>query len=140
MTDRHGTPPEAAISHIPWKEGCRTGLPIIDGQPRVQLTLLNEVVDLIAEVAPAEEAAAVLHRLCAYALTRFSLHDGLENHQLEHAAFISRVLGFNQRCAPEDPAFLEAIHVFLRDGYAHPILEVDLRCVSARRQAGMVTA
>lgn len=134
------------MAHIPWKERYRTGIAEIDDQHLALLAILNEVVDMATEAAPAEEAATILHRLCEYALTHFNLeeslmtqasYEGLEHHQQEHAAFIARVLDFNQRYAPDDPAFLDAIHVFLRGWYAHHILEVDLRYVPTLRQAGL---
>jgi HAD superfamily hydrolase (TIGR01509 family) len=123
------------MAHIQWKDRYRIGYKNIDGQHRLLLDILNELIDLVGVRAAPDQVAGIFHRLCDYALTHFKTEEaymraarypGLARHEAQHATFIQRLLELNQTYDPTDPGLVEETLLFLKEWYLNHILQSDL--------------
>jgi len=122
------------LTHIQWKERYNIDYKEVDAQHRRLLDILNQLLDLVQCKRPADEISIVFHRLCAYALDHFSLEEhyleasgypGLARQREDHAHFVGKILEFNERYDPADPAFLLETFEFLKTWYLQHILRTD---------------
>jgi hemerythrin-like metal-binding protein len=123
------------MAHIQWKERYSIHYKEVDAQHKRLLDVLNHLLDLIECKRPPDEITGIFHRLCAYALDHFALEEhylagcaypGLDQQKGEHTYFVQRVLEFNDRYDPSDPALLVETFKFLKDWYLGHILRSDM--------------
>lgn len=126
------------MAHIQWKERYNIEYKEVDAQHRRLLDILNHLLDLVQCRRPADEISIVFHRLCAYALDHFSLEEhyleesgypGLAHQREDHAYFVGKILEFNERYDPADPAFLLETFEFLKTWYLRHILRTDMEYI-----------
>ena len=122
------------MAHIQWKDRYNINYKEIDEQHRSLLAILNEMVDLLGQEPDGEQAAALFHRLCHYALDHFATEEGymkaagyagLAGHRALHASFIDRLLELNQTFDSTDPRLLEETVEFVKGWYLNHINQID---------------
>jgi hemerythrin len=126
------------MAHIQWKERYNINYKEVDAQHKRLLDILNHLLDLIENKRPSEEISVIIHRLCAYALDHFTLEEkyleacaypGTDRQKAEHGHFVEKVLDFNERYDPSDPALLVETFDFLKNWYLGHILRSDFEYV-----------
>ena len=63
------------MAHILWKDRYNIGYKDIDVQHRGLLDFLNELIDLVDEGGSPDRVSTILHGLCDYALTHFTIEE-----------------------------------------------------------------
>ena len=126
------------MAHIQWKERYNINYKEVDAQHKRLLDILNHLLELIQCKRAADEISTIFHRLCTYAVDHFTLEErylersgypDLARQQEEHGYFVGKILEFNDRYDPADPAFLLETFEFLKTWYLRHILRTDMEYV-----------
>ena len=123
------------MARILWQDRYNIEYKDIDAQHKVLLDFLNQLNDLFDLGGDPERVSGILHGLCGYAITHFTCEErylraagypGLGRQESDHAAFVQKVLAFDQSYDPSDPRLQEEMQRFLREWYMDHILRTDM--------------
>ena len=142
------TLPTTAIDLFPWNDHFNTGLPVVDGQHRRLVQLLNRLADDVAHGVGSDELERVFDELVDYTVYHFDTEDAIWQshlpcdestiaHNRSHAEFVTRVVQLRKNpeqrpsgdIAREALAFLSrwlVLHILEADRYmAHLVLAIE---------------
>lgn len=126
----------AERSHIAWHKGLETGIPVIDGDHKVLVSLLNQVSDTIDDNEDRATLGSVLNSLSEYTQYHFLREEtlleaagyaGLEAHRALHRSLAAEVEATCQSYAESpDAVQKEDVRSFLRTWLVEHIQHTDM--------------